>query len=67
MQVYDYVEAHTLGEQENEQIYVDGDYIEVRRAFEEDGAVFVRGWSHVSGDMVTVILEPYELVGLWGV
>lgn len=67
MNIYDEVEADTLGEQPNEQIHYQNDYIEVTKVIKDNEAVMVRGLSHVSGDMVTYIIAFDTVVGLWAV
>lgn len=67
MQVYDYVEASTLGDQPNEQIVHENDYIEVTRVIDSGDSIMVKGNSHVTGDSVTYIVTPETVVGLWSV
>lgn len=49
-----------------DQIIVHNDPIEVYTKIDED-AILVKGWSHMSGDNVTYILEPDETVEVWGI
>lgn len=65
MEIYDYVPAHTLGEEDNEQIAVANDYIEVSSVIDSGSAIMVKGWSHVTGDTVTLVLTADTEVGLW--
>lgn len=65
MEIYDYVAAHTLGDEPNEQIVYQNDYIEVSSVVKSGEAVLVKGYSHVSGDSVTYIIEQDMEVGLW--
>ena len=67
MIIHDEVEAHTLGEQPNEQIFHENDYIEVSQVIDSGEAIMVKGISHVSGDSVTYIIPAFTLVGLWSV
>jgi hypothetical protein len=63
--IYDYVEADTLGDEPNEQIVHENDYIEVSSVVKDAEAVMVKGYSHISGDTVTYIIAFDTLVGLW--
>jgi hypothetical protein len=65
--IYDYVTADTLGDEPNEQIVFQNDYIELSRVEKTDGGVIVHGYSHISGDNVFYILHPDQEVGLWTV
>lgn len=67
MEIYDYVTADTLGDEENEQIYYNADYIEVSRVIHERDTVLVNGYSHITGDSVGYALGYDEIVGLWAV
>lgn len=67
MDIYDEVTADTLGDQPNEQIFFQNDYIEVTKVIQDRDSVMVKGLSHVSGDYVIYILNPDEVVGLWAV
>lgn len=67
MEIYDYVPAHTLGEVEDEQIYYLDDYIEVSSVIDSTETIMVKGYSHISGDSVTYLLDPDTEVGLWSV
>lgn len=65
--VYDYVAAHTLGDEPNEQIVFQNDFIEVSSVTHTNGGVMVKGYSHVTGDSVFYILDNDQEVGLWTV
>lgn len=66
MDVYDEVEASTL--EAGDQIVVDGDnLIEVRSVDDDIDVITVNGYSNDTGDLVTVTLDPDDLVPLWGV
>lgn len=66
MNVYDAVEASTL--EAGDQIVVDGDnLIEVRSVSDSVDVITVFGYSNDTGDLVTVVLDPNEIVPLWGV
>lgn len=65
--IYDYVAAHTLGDEPNEQIFYSNDYIELTDVIKSFDNVMVTGYSHISGDRVTYILNEDEEVGLWSV
>lgn len=67
MEIYDYVPAHTLGDEPNEQIAHQNDYIEVYDVIDSGEAIMVKGYSHISGDTVAIILTPDTEVGLWTV
>lgn len=67
MNIYDYVRADTLGEEEGEQIFHQNDYIEVFSVIDSGDAIMVNGYSHVTGDSVNYILSPDMEVGLWAV
>ena len=67
MEIYDYVPAHTLGDEPNEQISHGNDYIEVKSVIDSGEAIMVRVYSHITGDTVALILEPDTEVGLWTV
>jgi len=67
MEVYDWVTADTLGDEPNEQIVFENDYIEVSRVIDSGDAIMVKGYSHITGDDVTYILTPDTEVGLWAV
>lgn len=63
--VYDYVPAHTV--EENDQIAYSNDLIEVRSVVDSGESVFIKGFSHVSGDTVDYIINADTEVGLWAV
>ncbi len=65
MDIYDYVQAHTLGEVESEQIVVNDDYLEVSSVIQERSTVVVKGYSHNTGDTATYVLNYDQEVGLW--
>lgn len=65
MEIYDYVEADTLGDVPDELIVHENDYIEVTSVVKETDAVMVKGFSHISGDTVTYIIANDKEVGLW--
>jgi hypothetical protein len=67
MDIYDYVEADTLGDIPNEQIVHENDYIELTDVIKSSDSVMVKGYSHVSGDSVVYILGYDTEVGLWAV
>jgi hypothetical protein len=66
MEVYDFVEADTLDE--HDQIVVnDVDYLELSKVVKDGDSVLVTGYSHISGDVATYILNYDQEVGLWTV
>ena len=67
MEIYDYVAADTLGDEPNEQIAYNNDFVEVSKIVKDADTVLVRGYSHISGDSVTYILDYDTEVGLWAV
>lgn len=64
MEIYDIVSADAI--EENDCIMVDFDPVEVKTVTIEDDAVYVHGYSHMSGDMVDYFLPYDKEVGLWG-
>jgi hypothetical protein len=65
MDIYDNVTADTL--EVGDQIFHENDYVEVNHVVKDNGAVLVRGYSHVSGDTVTYIIGYDVEVGLWAI
>jgi hypothetical protein len=66
MNIHDFVEADTL--ENGDQVVINGmDYLENVSIIKEDDAVMVKGYSHISGDSVTYILNYDTEVGLWSV
>lgn len=68
IEVYDYVPANTLEDGDkvslkNEEGGID--YLEDVRVIKDDPAVMVKGYSHVTGDNSTYILDWDAEVGLW--
>ena len=65
MQVYDFITADQI--QEDDQILVKGiDPIEVKKIVDSGSSIWVKGYSHMSGDDVDYILGADDEVGLWG-
>lgn len=67
MEIYDWVDASTLGDEPNEQIFFSNDYIEVSKVVDSGEAIMVTGYSHITDDTVRYILTPDTKVGLWTV
>jgi hypothetical protein len=68
MDVYDYVPLHTV--EDGDQIIIENDEggqdpVEVTRIFDEAGSVWVKGYSHLTGDNVNYCLPADTEVGLW--
>ncbi len=63
--VYDYVAAHTV--EENDLIAYETDLIEVTSKVDSGDSIMIFGFSHVSGDNVTYIIAADKEVGLWTV
>ena len=67
MEIYDYVPAHTLGHEPNEQIMYANDYLEVTKVIDSGSVIMVKGNSYVTGDSVEYVLDADTEVGLWSV
>lgn len=61
--IYDYVAASTVDT--GDQILYSNDPIEVKWVSDDGDAILVKGYSHLTGDSVTYILNPDTEVGLW--
>jgi hypothetical protein len=67
IEVYDYVEASTL--EDGDQVAIENeeggiDYLENIQVI-KDGAVMIKGWSWLTGDNATYIVDYDVEVGLW--
>ena len=68
IQVIDRVFAYSL--EERDQVIIEGDYVElsiVDQDRPDKDEVFVKGYSHVSGDTVSFPLYAYDEFDLWSV
>lgn len=61
--VYDYVEAETLGNGDN--IVHGEDYLENIKTYKEGDTQYVKGYSIITGDEPTYFLTLDTEVGLW--
>lgn len=48
-----------------EQVIIANDPIEVTKVIDSGDAILVRGWSHITGDMVTYIITPDTVIEVW--
>lgn len=72
MDIYDYVLADTLGEVPNEQITLENeeggtDYIELTKVIKSGDSIWLKGYSHITGDAVDYCVAYDKEVGLWAV
>lgn len=65
MDVYDFVSADTI--ESGDQILYQNDPVEVSSVIDSGEAIVVKGYSHLTGDSVTYILNSDTEVGLWTV
>lgn len=65
MNVYDYVCVENV--MPGDQILYQDDWVEVAKVVDETDTIMVSGYSHITGDSVTYMINIDTEVGLWSV
>ena len=63
MEVTDVITADAI--EENDKILYVNDPVEVRTKIDSGDCILIKGYSHLTGENVTYILDPYVEVELW--
>lgn len=63
MNIYDTITADQI--EEGDLIVVSNDYIEVSFKLDETDIIMVKGFSHLTGDNASYLLNPDTIIDLW--